>query len=69
MGGSEINQANYYFLQYENTIDQDIKVNLEKKAQKMYDVIEEDYSIYSLDMFEEDDQIEAYERLFGRSNA
>jgi SNF2 family DNA or RNA helicase len=65
VGGSEINQANYYFLQYENTIDQDIKVNLERKAQKMYDVIEEDYSIYSLDMFEEDDQIEAYERLFG----
>ena len=66
VGGSEINQANYYFLQYENTIDQDIKNNLERKAQKMYDVIEEDYAIYSLDMFGEDDQIEAYERLFGK---
>jgi len=65
VGGSEINQANYYFLQYENTIDQDIKNNLEKKAKKMYDVVEEDYSIYSLDMFEEDGEIQAYERLFG----
>jgi len=65
VGGSEINQANYYFLQYKNTIDQDIKANLERKAEKMYDIIEEDYSIYSLDMFEEEDEIEAYERLFG----
>lgn len=65
VGGSEINQANYYFLQYENTIDQDIKNNLEKKAKKMYDVVEEDYSIYSLDMFEEDSEIQAYERLLG----
>ncbi len=64
VGGSEINQAHYYFLQYENTIDQDIKANLEQKAEKMYDIIEEDYSIYSLDMFEEDDEVQAYERLF-----
>ena len=66
VGGSEINQANYYFLQYEKTIDQDIKANLERKAEKMYDIIEEDYSIYSLDMFEEEDEIEAYEKLFGQ---
>lgn len=65
VGGSEVNQAHYYFLQYENTIDQDIKANLERKAKKMYDIIEEDYSIYSLDMFEEDDELEAYERFFG----
>lgn len=64
VGGSEVNQAHYYFLQYENTIDQDIKANLEQKAEKMYDIIEEDYGIYSLDMFEEDDEIKAYERLF-----
>jgi len=67
VGGSEINQAHYHFLQYENTIDQDIKANLEQKAEKMYDVIEEDYSIYSLDMFEEDDETQAYERLFGET--
>lgn len=67
VGGSETNQANYHFLQYGNTIDQDIKDNLERKAQKMYAVIEADYGIYSLDMFEEeDDEIQAYERLFGR---
>ena len=64
VGGSEVNQANYYFLQYPNTIDQDIIHNLDNKAKKMYDVIEEDYSIYSLDMFEEDEEMQAYERLF-----
>jgi len=64
VGGSEINQAHYHFLQYENTVDQDIKANLEQKAEKMYDIIEEDYGIYSLDMFEEDDETKAYERLF-----
>lgn len=64
VGGSEINQAHYHFLQYEDTIDQDIKANLDKKAKRMYEVIEEDYNIYSLDMFEEDDESEAYKRLF-----
>ena len=64
VGGSEINQANYFFLQYENSIDQDIKSNLDNKARKMYDVVEEDYNIYSLDMFEDDSEIQAYERLF-----
>jgi SNF2 family DNA or RNA helicase len=66
VGGSETHQANYYFLQYAKTIDNDIKGNLERKAQKMYDLIEEDYSVYSMDMFAEDDEIEAYERLFGK---
>ena len=64
VGGSEVNQANYYLLQYPSTIDQDIIHNLDNKAKKMYDVIEEDYGIYSLDMFEEDEEIQAYERLF-----
>jgi SNF2 family DNA or RNA helicase len=66
VGGSETHQANYYFLQYANTIDNDIKGNLERKAQKMYDLIEEDYGVYSMDMFAEDDEVEAYERLFGK---
>ena len=66
VGGSETHQANYYFLQYANTIDNDIKGNLERKAQKMYDLIEEDYSVYSMDMFAEDDEVETYERLFGK---
>jgi len=66
VGGSETNEANYYFLQYENSIDQDIKYNLETKAQKMYDVIEEDYDIQELDIYEENiiDDVEAYRRLF-----
>ncbi|MFT3895310.1 MAG: DEAD/DEAH box helicase [Anaerolineales bacterium] len=66
VGGSESNIANYYFLQYETSVDQDIKLNLELKAQKMYSIIEQDYKIYNLDMFEEDvdDDIAAYRRLF-----
>lgn len=64
MGGSETNQANYHFLQYEGTIDQDIQSNLENKARKMQEVIDDDYAVYSLNMSEEDDDIEAYERLF-----
>jgi SNF2 family DNA or RNA helicase len=64
VGGSEKKQANYHFLQYENTIDQDIKGNLEKKASKMEAIIGEDYGIYSLNMFEEDEEVEAYDRLF-----
>ena len=64
VGGSETMQANYYFLQYENTIDQDIIANLNKKANKMFQVIDGDYNVYSMDMFEEGDEVAAYERLF-----
>ena len=66
VGGSELNTANYYFLQYESSVDRDIKLNLESKAQKMYNIIEQDYKIYNLDMFEEtmDDDVAAYKRLF-----
>jgi len=68
VGGSEINQANYYFLQYKDTIDFDIRDNLENKAKKMYEVIEEEYDIYSLDMFDDSDEIQAYERLFANKD-
>lgn len=64
VGGSELHEANYYFLQYKNSIDSDILDNLNRKAKKMYDIIEDDYSIYSLDMFDDIDEIEAYKRLF-----
>jgi len=67
VGGSELHEANYYFLQYKNTIDSDILDNLRRKAKKMYDIIEDDYSIYALDMFDDEDEVEAYKRLF-RSN-
>ena len=68
VGGSETKIANYHYLQYRNTIDSDIKENLDNKTQKMYEVVEEDYPIYSLDMFEEDSDSEAYDRLFNMSN-
>ena len=38
--------------------------NLNKKANKMFQVIDGDYNIYSMDMFEEGDEVAAYERLF-----
>ncbi|MEM9299575.1 MAG: DEAD/DEAH box helicase [Bacteroidota bacterium] len=66
VGGSELTVANYHYLQYRNTIDSDIKENLDNKRQKMYEVVEEEYPIYSLDMFEEDSDSEAYNRLFNK---
>lgn len=65
VGGSETTIANYYFLQYENSIDQDILRNLRRKADRMSKIIDQDYNIYALDMFDdEDDELEAYNRLF-----
>ena len=67
VGGSEDNEANYYFLQYNDTIDPLILENLNQKAKKMYNIIDGDYTIYSLDMFESenDGDLEAYNSLFG----
>jgi SNF2 family DNA or RNA helicase len=69
VGGSEINEAHYYFLQFKNSIDQDIKENIEAKAQKMYEIIEQDYNVYNMDMYADDDEneIEAYKRLLAKS--
>ncbi|MBS1595551.1 MAG: DEAD/DEAH box helicase [Bacteroidetes bacterium] len=64
VGGSEWIEANYHFLQYKNTIDADIRKNIDDKTRKMFDIIEEDYAIYSLNMFDSDGDVEAYERLF-----
>jgi len=66
VGGSEHKRAHYYFLQYKNTIDEDIKDNLDKKVVRMNRIFEEEYCIYSLNMFEEDGDLAAYERLFGQ---
>lgn len=70
VGGSEIKQANYYFLQYRSSLDQDIKNNLETKTNKMYDIIEQDYNIYNLDIYDDelDEDISAYKRLFINNN-
>lgn len=65
VGGSEYREAHYYFLQYEDSLDQDILNNLRNKASRMGQIIDQEYPIYSLDMFTEDEEIEAYERLFG----
>ncbi|MFZ2149926.1 MAG: DEAD/DEAH box helicase [Minisyncoccia bacterium] len=67
VGGSEKILAHYHFLQYANTFENDIKSSLENKAQKMYQLIDQDYTIYNLDMFE-DDENNAYERLFRQKN-
>lgn len=64
VGGSETKVSHYHFLQYEDTIDQDILINLRRKARNMSAVIDRDYPVYSLDMHTDDDELEAYERLF-----
>lgn len=67
VGGSEKVVANYYFLQYQNSIDQDILMNLRRKAERMSRIIDQDYEIYALDMFDdENDEISAYNRLFSK---
>ncbi len=65
VGGSEDRPAHYHFLQYVGTIDEDILANVRRKADNMAAIIDQDYAIYSLDMFAEDEELEAYERLFG----
>lgn len=54
VGGSEDKTINYYYLQYERSIEQKIMNNLEIKRERMAKLIERDYTIYSLDMFEDD---------------
>jgi len=68
VGGSENKPAHYLFLQYEDTIDDDILANVRNKAEAMSHIIDQDYAVYSLDMFAEDEELEAYERIFGTSN-
>jgi len=64
VGGSETVDTHYYFLQYKDTIDQDIMQNLDDKTKKMNNLIEEDYNIYSLDMVEGSEDEQAFTRLF-----
>jgi len=66
VGGSENKQAYYYFLQYEDSVDNDILMNVQRKAENMRAILDRDYSIYSLDMFAEEEELEAYDRLFGQ---
>lgn len=66
VGGSEEIESHYYFLQNVDSLDSDIYDNLMVKRDKMYDLIERDYSIYSLEMEEadEEDELLAYKRIF-----
>jgi len=66
VGGSENKTANYIFLHYENSIDTDILSNVRTKAENMSQVIDLDYAIYSLDMFDEDEEQGAYARIFNK---
>lgn len=64
VGGSEDKIAHYHFLQYAETIDDDILKNLLRKANNMNAIIDQDCPVYSLDMFSDEDELAAYERLF-----
>ncbi len=64
VGGSENKIAHYHFLQYDWTVDQDLLANVQAKAQRMSAIIDQDYPVYSLDMFGVDEELEAYARLF-----
>jgi len=66
VGGSENKESHYHFLQYVGTVDEDILGNVQRKARQMSAVIDRDYAVYSMDMFEDDEELEAYERLFGQ---
>lgn len=68
VGGSEYKQAHYHYLQYNNTLDQDIAINLQNKAERMANIIDQDYGIYSLNMFDDDDDLEAYNAIFSSEN-
>ena len=68
VGGSEEQESFYNFLHYENTIEPDILSNLELKKRKMLNIIESDYNVCSLDMFEENDDLELYETLYPDGN-
>ncbi|MDR2457015.1 MAG: ATP-dependent helicase, partial [Clostridiales Family XIII bacterium] len=69
VGGSEYYEANYYFLQYVDTIDNDILDNLRSKENKMYNIIEDNSDIYNLDIspfIDIDEDQNAYDRIFKR---
>lgn len=64
VGGSEDKVSHYHFLQYADTLDEDILKNLLRKADNMSAIIDQDCPVYSLDMFSEEDELAAYDRLF-----
>ena len=68
VGGSEQKPSYYYFLQYDRSLDQDILKNVVGKAERMSHIVDQDYPIYSLDMFDLEDEHAAYIRLFSNES-
>jgi len=68
VGASEKINSYYHILQYENTIDAEILNNLMSKSEKMRNIIDDEYGIYNLDMFDDSDELNAYKRLFSHDS-
>jgi SNF2 family DNA or RNA helicase len=64
VGGSETQEAYYYFLQNKNAIDRDVMENIDRKVQKMFGVLEDKLPQPDLVGDENQEEIQAYERLF-----
>jgi SNF2 family DNA or RNA helicase len=64
VGGSETQEAHYYFLQNKNAIDRDVMDNLDRKVQKMFGVLDDKVPQPDSVGDESQEEIKAYERLF-----
>jgi SNF2 family DNA or RNA helicase len=64
VGGSETQEAHYYFLQNKNAIDRDVMDNLDRKVQKMFGVLDDKLPQPDSVGDENEEEIKAYERLF-----
>jgi SNF2 family DNA or RNA helicase len=64
VGGSETQEAHYYFLQNKNAIDRDVMDNLDRKVQKMFGVLDDKVPQPDSAGDENQEEIKAYERLF-----
>jgi len=64
VGGSETQEAHYYFLQNKNAIDSDVMDNLDRKIEKMLGVLDDKIPQPEAVGDESEEEIKAYERLF-----
>lgn len=64
VGGSETQEAHYYFLQNKNAIDRDVMDNLDRKVQKMFGVLDDKLPQPDSTGDESNEEIKAYKRLF-----
>ena len=63
VGGSESKPSHYYFLQYDQTFENDILENILCKSRDMSRIIDQEFPIYEMEI--DDIEVEAYERIFG----